>query len=69
MRNAHAAAGDGAAHQVGQAARRTAAASVVVLVLGAALFGIAWAVAGDDGVSDNWVGVSVVVALEAFVFE
>lgn len=39
--------------------------SLIVLVLGALLFMSAWAIGGDDAVSDNWVGMTVVVALFA----
>ena len=46
-----------------ESARRTAVLALVVLVLGAALFGGAWAIGGEDAVSDNWVGMTVVVAL------
>jgi hypothetical protein len=47
------------------AAWQLAVVSLVVLVLGALLFGAAWAIGGEDAVSDNWVGMSVVVALFA----
>jgi hypothetical protein len=47
----------------GGTARRLASLSLVVLALGAVLFGTAWAIGGEDAVSDNWVGMSVVVAL------
>jgi hypothetical protein len=46
-------------------ARQLAALSLAVLLTGAALFAGAWLVGGQDAVSDNWVGVSVVVALFA----
>lgn len=46
-----------------RSARRLAELALVVLVLGAVLFGGAWAIAGEDAVSDNWVGMTVVVAL------
>ena len=46
-----------------ETARRTAALAIVVLVLGAGLFGGAWLIGGQDAVSDNWVGVTVVLAL------
>lgn len=52
----------------GEIARRSAGLSIVVLVLGAVLFGGAWAVGGDDAVSDNWVGATVMVALFAGLF-
>jgi len=32
----------------------------VVLALGAVIFRTAWAIGGEDAVSDNWVGMSVV---------
>ena len=44
-------------------ARRLTVHSLMVLLLGAVLFAGAWAIGGDDAVSDNWVGVTVVVAL------
>ena len=47
------------------AAWQLAVVSLVVLALGAVLFGAAWVIGGEDAVSDNWVGVSVVVALFA----
>ena len=47
----------------GGSARRLAGLALVVLVLGAVLFAGAWAIGGDDAVSDNWVGMTVVVAL------
>ncbi|WP_439939576.1 hypothetical protein ACS3YM_08235 [Nocardia sp. N13] len=49
----------------GEGARRLAVLALVVLVLGAALFAGAWAIGGDDAVSDNWVGMTVAVALFA----
>ena len=47
----------------GGSARRLAGLALVVLVLGAGLFAGAWAIGGDDAVSDNWGGWTVVVAL------
>ena len=47
------------------AAWQLAVVSLVVLAVGAVLFATAWALGGDDAVSDNWVGLSVVVALLA----
>ena len=44
-------------------ARSLARLALVVLVFGAALFAGAWAVGGEDAVSDNWVGMTVAVAL------
>ena len=49
----------------GGSARHLAGLALVVLVLGAALFAGAWAIGGDDAVSDNWVGMTVVVTLFA----
>jgi hypothetical protein len=46
-------------------ARQLAGTSLAVLLAGAVLFGSAWLVGGEDAVSDNWVGVTVVVALFA----
>ena len=43
--------------------RQLAGLSLVVLLAGAVLFSTAWLLGGQDAVSDNWVGVSVVVAL------
>lgn len=47
------------------AAWQLAVVSLIVLTLGAVLFGASWAIGGEDAVSDNWVGMSVVVALFA----
>jgi hypothetical protein len=47
----------------GQIARRGAGLALAILVFAAALFSSAWALGGQDAVSDNWVGVTVVVAL------
>ena len=44
-------------------ASRLVGLALVVLLLGAVLFAGAWAIGGDDAVSDNWVGATVVVAL------
>ena len=49
----------------GGTAGRLASLSLVVLALGAVLFGTAWMIGGDDAVSDNWVGMTVVLALFA----
>ena len=46
-------------------ARQLAGSSLAVLLAGAVLFGGAWLVGGEDAVSDNWVGVTVVLALFA----
>ena len=45
--------------------RRAGGAGLALVVLGSAavLFASAWALGGQDAVSDNWVGVTVVVAL------
>ena len=45
----------------GRTAQRLATVAVVVLVLAAVLFGSAWAIGGEDAVSDNWVGLTVMV--------
>lgn len=50
----------GPGHGIAQVAR---IASLAVLVLAALLFAVAWAIGGQDAVSDNWVGVSVVLGL------
>lgn len=55
--------GRGASAAAGVMARRLAGGALVVLVLAAVLFGGAWVIGGDDAVSDNWVGVTVVLAL------
>lgn len=47
----------------GGSAWRLAALSLMVLALAAVLFGAAWAIGGDDAVSDNWVGMTVVLGL------
>ena len=39
--------------------------ALAVLTSGALLFGSAWAIGGQDATADNWVGVTVVVALFA----
>lgn len=52
-----------AGRSLGRASRRWAVASLAVLLSGAVLFGAAWAVGGEDAVSDNWVGVTVALAL------
>ena len=49
----------GPTSSAGRAAQRLAGAALVVLVLAAALFGSAWAIGGEDAVSDNWVGLTV----------
>lgn len=49
----------------GRTAWRLAALSLMVLALGAALFGAAWMAGGDEAVSDNWVGMTVLLALLA----
>ncbi|MFM6849046.1 MAG: hypothetical protein ACKOVB_08055 [Terrabacter sp.] len=64
MRYAH----HGAAHDAAamtRFSRQLAAVSLAVLLAGAVLFAGAWLVGGQDAVSDNWVGVTVVVALFA----
>ncbi|MCY4725857.1 hypothetical protein NYO98_06155 [Nocardioides sp. STR2] len=58
--------GDG--RSAGRTAWRLAALSLMVLALGAVLFATAWVVGGDDAVSDNWVGATVVLALFAGLF-
>lgn len=52
----------GAAATAGATARQLAGLALVVLVFAAALFAGAWAIGGDDATSDNWVGITVVVA-------
>lgn len=52
----------------GRTARRLAALALVVLVFAAVLFGGAWVLGGEDAVSDNWVGVTVVVAFFVGLF-
>jgi hypothetical protein len=47
----------------GASARRLAGLALVVLALGGVLFAGAWAIGGEDAVSDNWVGMTVAVAL------
>lgn len=49
----------------GSTSWRLAALSLMVLAIGAVLFGVAWVAGGDDAVSDNWVGMTVVLALFA----
>lgn len=49
----------------GHGARALAAGSLAVLAAAAALFAVAWAVGGDEAVSDNWVGIAVAVGLFA----
>jgi len=49
----------------GGAAWRLAVLSLMVLVLGAVLLATAWVFGGDDAISDNWVGMTVVLALFA----
>jgi hypothetical protein len=49
----------------GQVARQVAGVAVVVLALAAALFVSAWAIGGEDAVSDNWVGMTVMVGFFA----
>nr|WP_300051795.1 hypothetical protein [uncultured Nocardioides sp.] len=49
----------------GRTAWRLAALSLMVLALGAVLLGTAWAFGGDEAISDNWVGMTVVLALFA----
>lgn len=53
---------------LGQAARTLALAALAVLLAGAALFATAWAGWGEDAVSDNWVGVTTVLALFTGLF-
>jgi chromate transport protein ChrA len=50
---------------IGEMARRLAGLALAVLVFAAVLFASAWAIGGEDAVSDNWVGVSVVVGFFA----
>jgi hypothetical protein len=47
----------------GEMARHLAGLALVVLVAAAVLLVSAWAIGGENAVSDNWVGVSVVVGL------
>ena len=49
----------------GAMARRLAGLALVVFVFGAVLFAHAWVIGGEDAVSDNWVGVTVLLALFA----
>lgn len=63
MSTAHA--GSSPDHGPRRVAWLLAEASLAVLVLAAALFAVAWAIGGDDAVSDNWVGFSVVLGLFA----
>jgi hypothetical protein len=49
-------------------ARRQAGLVLVVLVFGAVLSAGAWLIGGEDAVFDNWVGVTVVVALFVGLF-
>lgn len=55
------------ARSAGGSAWRLAVLSLMVLALAAALFGAAWAIGGEDAVSDNWVGMTVVLGLFAGV--
>ncbi|HEY0904893.1 MAG TPA: hypothetical protein VGE14_13485 [Marmoricola sp.] len=52
----------------GARARSLVLLALVVLVSGAVLFAGAWLIGGEDAVSDNWVGVTVVVALYVGLF-
>ena len=52
----------------GKTARRLAGLAIGVLVFGAALFLGAWLIGGQDAVSDNWVGVTAVLALFVGLF-
>ena len=52
----------------GDMARRLAGLALVVLIFGAVLFAGAWTIGGEDAVSDNWVGVTVVAALFVRLF-
>ncbi len=46
---------------IGGMARRLAGLSLAALALSAALLACAWAIGGEDAVSDNWVGMTVAV--------
>jgi hypothetical protein len=46
---------------IGGMARRLAGLALAVLALSAALLALAWAIGGEDAVSDNWVGMTVAV--------
>lgn len=48
---------------IGEVARRLAGLALAVLVMAAVLLASAWAIGGEDAVSDNWIGLSVVVGL------
>lgn len=52
----------------GHAARVLALGSLAVLVAAAVLFGGVWAAFGEDAVSDNWVGLTVVLGLFVGLF-
>ena len=65
MRYAHHGASSHDAAAMTRFSRQLAALSLVVLLAGAVLFAGGWLVGGQDAVSDNWVGVTVVVALFA----
>lgn len=61
MSTAHA----GTPAAAGRGARALAGGSLAVLTAAAVLFAVAWAVGGDEAVSDNWVGITVAVGLFA----
>ncbi|HEX5916522.1 MAG TPA: hypothetical protein VFY76_01655 [Nocardioides sp.] len=67
MDTAHQASRRGPSSPAGLRARRMAGVALVVLVLAAALFGSAWAIGGEDAVSDNWVGLTVMFGFFAGV--
>lgn len=52
----------------GAKARSLALLALVVLTSGAVLFAGAWLIGGEDAVSDNWVGVTTVMALFVGIF-
>ena len=47
----------------GERSRWLAEGAIAVLMLGAVLFSGAWLIGGEGAVSDNWVGVTTVMAL------
>ena len=65
MNTASHASRSGPASSLGRMAQGLAGVALVVLALAAVLFGSAWAVGGEDAVSDNWVGLTVVIGFFA----
>jgi hypothetical protein len=47
----------------GERSERLALLPIAVLAFGAVLFASAWAIGGQDATSDNWVGLTTVIAL------